>query len=70
MSLAVGFAFGTFSFWIRGIWDNPSSDGLCLARGTCNTEVYLGLAPYIGLDLNNRLLGGNLFGGICSTFTF
>jgi hypothetical protein len=53
MDLAVGFAFGAFSFWTRGIWDNPSSDGPCLARGTCNTDVCLGLTPYLSLNLNN-----------------
>jgi hypothetical protein len=61
MDLAVHFAFGSFSFWTLRRWDNHSSDCLFLARGTCNVEVCLGLAPCLGLDLNDRLLGGTLF---------
>jgi hypothetical protein len=63
MDLAIHFASVSFSFWTLGRWDNPLSDGLYLSRETCNTEVYLGLglAPCLSLDLNNRLLGGNLF---------
>jgi hypothetical protein len=70
MDLAVGFVFGSFSFWTRGIWDNPSSDGLCLAHGTCSAEVCLGLTPCLGLDFNNHLLGGNLFWGYKFYFRF
>jgi hypothetical protein len=69
--LAVGCAFGSFSFWTLGRWDSPLSDGLYLSRETYNTEFCLGLRPYPGLDLNNCLLGdGNLFRGcmFCSHF--
>jgi hypothetical protein len=61
MGLGVGFAFVSFSFWTLRRWDRPSSDGLYLSRETCNTKVCLGLAPYLSLDLNNHLLGGNPF---------
>jgi hypothetical protein len=70
MDLVVLFAFGTFSFWTLRRWDNPSFDGLYLSYETCNTEVYLGLGPCLGLDLNNHLLGGNLFWGCTFCFHF
>jgi hypothetical protein len=61
MGLTVGFAFGLFSFWILGRWDSPLYDSLYLSLETCNSKVYLGLTPGLGLDLNNHLLGGTLF---------
>jgi hypothetical protein len=51
-------------------WDDPSSDGLYLYCGTCNTKVYLGPTLCLDLDLNNRLLGGNLFWGCTFCFRF
>jgi hypothetical protein len=45
MDLAAGFAFGSFSSWTLGRWDNPLYDGLYLSHEICNTKVYLGLAP-------------------------
>jgi hypothetical protein len=70
MDLAIGFAFGSFLFWTLGRWDNPLSDGLYLSCEIRNTEICLGLSPYLGLDLNNRLLGGNLFCGGTLCFCF
>jgi hypothetical protein len=60
--LAVGCAFGSFSFWTLGRCDSPLFDGMYLSHEIYNTEVCLGLGPCLGLDLNNRILGGgNLF---------
>jgi hypothetical protein len=59
--LAAGFAFESFSFWTLGKWDSLSYDGMCLSRETCNTEDCLGLTPCLCLNLNNYLLGCNLF---------
>jgi hypothetical protein len=70
MDLGVGIVFGSFYFWTQGIWDNPSSNGLCLAHGTCNTELYLDVAPCLGLNLNNLFLGDNLFWGYMFCFHF
>jgi hypothetical protein len=61
---------GHFIFWTLGKWDDPLSDGLYLSCETCNTEVYLSLAPCLDLDLNNHFLGGNLFWGCMFYFRF
>jgi hypothetical protein len=50
----VDYAFGSFSFWILGRWDNHLSDGRCLFHGTCNREVCHEFAPYYGLGLHSR----------------
>jgi hypothetical protein len=70
MDLGVAFAFVSFSFWTRGIWDNPLSNGLCLARGTCSTDVCLDLTPCLSLNLSNCLLGSNPFWGYMFYFYF
>jgi hypothetical protein len=55
-------AFGFFSSWTPGRWDNPLSYDLYLSRDTCNTEVYLGFDLCIILGLCSHLSGcDNLF---------
>jgi hypothetical protein len=48
-SLAVGCAFGSFSFWTPRRWDNPLSDGLFLSHETYNTELCPGLDATLAL---------------------
>jgi hypothetical protein len=40
-----GSAFGSFSSWTLGRWDNHLSYDMYLFRDTCNIEVYPGFDP-------------------------